>query len=407
MARPTQREVEMKPRERVMAALRHEEPDRVPISFGDVVISSIFDAPPYGYRALCAHLGIDDYAEPIVAEDAPEAVLNVDERLRLRLGADLRWIGPESSFVPEHLDADTVRDEWGLVRHRAGAYWDLVEAEAPLASATSIRDLDDYAHWPSVRDPRITAGKRAEAQALRDAGYAVVAVPGWAIQIFYNYFALRGFSRWLLDIYDDPILYRALVERIVQLDIDYLSTFLGPIGDLVDIVVMAEDLGTQDSTFMSPAAYREFCKPYQATWIEAARRLAPDARIMLHSCGAIRPLVPDFIEVGFDILNPLQPRARGMDLAALKREFGSELSLIGGLDIQELLPFGSAAEVRDGARALIDTLGPGGGYIFAPSHQIQPDVPPENIISMYDAALEVGRYPLAAQQPRSQGDRAR
>ena len=397
----------MKPRERVMAALRHKEPDRVPISFGDVVISSIFDAPPYGYRALCRSVGIDDYADPVVAEDAPEAVLNVDERLRRRFGADLRWIGPEWSWVPEHPDADAVRDEWGLVRHRAGAYWDLVEAEAPLASATSIRDLDDYAHWPSVRDPRIAAGKRAEAQAVRDAGYAVVAVPGWAIQIFYNYFALRGFSRWLLDMYDDPIFYRALVERILQLDIDYLAAFLGPIGDLVDIVVMAEDLGTQDSLFMSPVAYREFCKPYQAAWVEAARGLAPDARIMIHSCGAIRPLIPDFIEAGFDVLNPLQPRARGMDLTALKREFGSELSLAGGLDIQQLLPFGSPAEVREGARALIDTLGPGGGYIFAPSHQIQPDVPSQNIVAMYDAALEYGRYPLPLQRSQPKGGRTR
>ena len=397
----------MQPRERILAALRHEEPDRVPISFGDVVISSIFDAPPHGYRALCRLLGIDDYADPAVAEDAPEAVLNVDERLRRRFGADLRWFGPDSSWVPEHLDADTVRDEWGLVRHRAGAYWDLVEHEAPLASATSIRDLDDYAHWPSVRDPRIAAGKRAEAQAIRDAGYAVVAVPGWAIQIFYSYFALRGFSRWLLDMYDDPIFYRALVERILQLDIDYLDAFLGPTGDLVDIVVMADDLGTQDSLFMSPAAYREFCKPYQAAWVDAVRRHAPGARIMLHSCGAIRPLIPDFIEAGFDILNPLQPRARGMELATLKGEFGSELSLIGGLDTQELLPFGTPAEVRDGARFLIDALGPGGGYIFAPSHQIQADVPAQNIVAMYDAALDHGRYPLAGLQTPSQGGRTR
>jgi len=395
----------MEPRERVMAALRHEEPDRVPISFGDVVISSIFDAPPYGYRAVCAHLGIDGYAEPIVAEDAPEAVLNVDERLRRRFGADLRWIGPGSSWVPEHLDADTVRDEWGLLRHRAGAYWDLLETEAPLAAATSILDLDDYTHWPSVNDPRIAAGKRAEAQAIRDAGYAVVAVPGWAIQIFYNYFALRGFSQWLLDMVDDPAFYHALVERIVQRDIDYLGAFLGPIGDLVDMVVMAEDLGTQDSLFMSPAAYRRFCKPYQVAWVDAVRQLAPGARIMLHSCGAIRPLIPDFIDAGIDVLNPLQPRARGMDPATLKREFGSELSLIGGLDIQELLPFGSPGEVRDGAKALIDVLGPGGGYIFGPSHQIQPDVPPQNIVAMYDAALEYGRYPLPVQESQLRGGR--
>ena len=329
-----------------------------------------------------------------MAQDAPEAVLNVDERLRVRFGADLRWIGPGSSAQPEMLDAATVRDEWGLVRHQAGNYWDLLEEEAPLRDATSMRDVYLHPHWPDVRDPLIARGKREEALALKRAGHAVVAVPSWAMQIFCSYAFLRGFSRWLIDMYEEPSLCHALTERLLELDIAYLEAFLPPIADAIDLVVMAEDLGTQDSLFMGPSAYREFCKPYQAAWVAAVRRFAPNARVMMHTCGAVYPLIPDFIEIGVDVLNPVQPLARGMEPRRLKREFGSELSFLGGLDIQALLPFGTPEQVRAGARALIDDLGPGGGFIFAPSHQIQPDVPPENIVAMYDAALAHGQYPL-------------
>ncbi len=385
----------MTSRDRVLTSLAHKEPDRVPISFGDLVFSSIFDWPPHGYRGLCEYVGVADYPEPISALDDSGAVLNVDERLRRRFGADLRWVMPGSSFEPQMLDGLTVRDEWGLIRHRTGAYWDLVEDEAPLRDASSMRDVERYPNWPSVHDPLIGRGKHEEAHALRAAGYAVVAIPGWAMQIFHNYAFLRGFSRWLLDMYDDPRFYHAFAERLLATDIEYLETFLRPIADVVDLVVLGEDLGTQNSAFMSPTAYRKFCKPYHARWIAAVRGIAPGARVILHTCGAVYPLIPDFIEIGVDVLNPVQPLARQMEPWRLKREFGAELAFLGGLDIQKLLPRGTPDEIRDGARELIDVYGPGGGFIFAPSHQLQADVPPQNIVAMYEAALEHARYPLA------------
>lgn len=393
----------MNSRDRVLMSLTHQEPDRVPISFGDLVFSSIFDWPPHGYRALCEHLGIADYPQPVSAQDDLGAVLNVDERLRRRFGADLRWIVPGSSFAPEAIDSATVRDDWGLVRHRLGAYWDLVEDEAPLRDATSMADVRRHRSWPDVRDPAIALGKRDEAMAMREEGYAVVAVPGWAMQVFHNYAFLRGFSRWLLDMYEEPAFYHAFSEWLVEIDVAYLEAFLAPIADAIDLVVMGEDLGTQHSLFMSPGAYREFCKPYHARWVNAVRRFAPRARIVLHTCGAVFPLIPDFIDIGIDVLNPVQPLAREMEPWRLKREFGYAISFLGGLDIQELLPRGTPGEIRAGARTLIDTYGPGGGYIFAPSHQIQADVPPENVVAMYDAALEYGRYPLAGPTGASSG----
>ena len=192
--------------------------------------------------------------------------------------------------------------------------------------------------------------------------------------------------------YDDPHFYHALVERITQLDEEYLEEFLTPIGPYVDLICMGEDLGTQLAPFMSVADYRTFCKPYQRRWIDAAKRAAPNARLVLHSCGAVRDYIPDFIEIGVDVLNPIQPKAAGMDAFGIKRDFGDALSFIGGFDIQELLPFGTEAEIRDGAKRLIDAMGPGENFIFSPSHQILPEVKPENVIAMYDAALEFAAY---------------
>ncbi len=386
----------MNSRDRVLAALDHREPDRVPITFGCPVYSSIWDASPYGYRALCAALGVIDYPEPRIFPDS-HSVENADTRLLDRFGADLRWVCSGTDRQPELLRNGRSRDPWlGLITSKADIYVDVENQEAPLRQITDVSALDAYPYWPGqelIHEPAITAGKAAEAKAYQDAGYVVVAIPGATTQsIFHVYDFLRGFDTRLMDMHDDPRFYHALVERIVRLDVEYLEEFLTPIGPYVDLICMGEDLGTQLAPFMSVSDYRTFCKPYQRRWIAAAKRCAPHARLVLHSCGSVRAYIPDFIEIGVDVLNPIQPKAAGMDAIGLKRDFGDTLSFIGGLDIQELLPFGTVSEIRDGAKRLIDAMAPGGGFIFAPSHQILPDVRPENVIAMYDAALEFGAY---------------
>jgi len=162
----------------------------------------------------------------------------------------------------------------------------------------------------------------------------------------------------------------------------------------IDLVFMADDLGSQEGMLVSPDAYRRFLRPYQARWVEAARRLAPRARIAYHSCGSFREVIPDLIEMGVEVLTPVQPLARHMDLRGLKAAFGRDLTFMGGLDTQRLLPRGTRDEVRAGARDLVDALGHGGGFIFAASHELLPDVPPGNIVAMFEEAQVAGRYPL-------------
>lgn len=386
----------MNSRERVLTALSHQEPDRVPITFGVPVYSSIWDAPPYGYRALCAELGIEGYEEPRIFGDS-HTVMNADRRLMGRFGADLRAVCGGTDRVGMPLGPNRERDPWmGLILTTAGPFTDVVNDEAPLRDATEVDEIESYPWWPGpelLHEPAITRGLVEQARAAREDGFAVVAIPGSATQsLFHIYDFLRGFDTRMMDMHLDPRFYHALVEKITQLTEEYLEEFLTPLGPHVDLVCMGEDLGTQGGPFMSVTDYRTFCKPYQKRWIDVAKRCAPDARLVLHSCGAVRDYIPDFIDIGVEVLNPIQPKAAGMEPAGIKRDFGRDLSFIGGFDIQELLPFGTEARIRDGARRLIEDMAAGGGFIFAPAHQILPEVPPRNIIAMYDGALEAAPY---------------
>ncbi len=386
-ARPT-----MSGRERVLTALDRREPDRVPIEFGSSQLSSLLIGRPYGYRALCEYLGVTDYPEPDINYYL-NSVKNIDARIMRRFGADLRWVTAGAPEV-EHRPDGSLVDDWGMVLTPTGNFNVVEDANTPLRNATSAAEIEAYPLWPDLDDPRIAAGKREEAAAHAAAGFAVVASLGPGGRLFHTYSWLRGFDSWLMDMYDNPRLYHVLAERITEIGIGYVEAFLPSVAADADLVYMSDDLGTQQSLLMSPQAYRTFCKPYHSRLIAAIRRAAPRAKVLMHSCGAISQVIPDLIEIGVDVLNPVQPKAVGMEPLVVKRSFGSELSFLGGLDTQELLPFGSPEEIRDGVRALIDAYAPGGGYIFAPSHEILPEVEPSNIVAMFDAALEFGSRPV-------------
>ncbi len=385
----------MSSRNRVLAAINHREPDRVPVSFGDICFSGIFDYPPNGYRALCAGVGVTGYEEPVSSPDDGGCVLNIDERLKRRLGADIRCVASGSSRGFEFLPDGASVDAWGLVRHRAGPYWELDDTKAPLRDARSLEEIEAFRkRWPDVTDPAIWTGKREEAQAIRDAGYAVMAVGGTALQVGHNYAFTRGFEPFLTDMLDDPLFWHAYAERLTDWAIEYMTAFLGGFADLIDIVQFTDDLGSQRGLLMSPDNYRSFLKPHHRRWMDAVHRLAPHAKIAIHSCGSVFDVIPDLIDIGVEILNPIQPLAKNMEPWRLKRDFGRDLSFLGGVDIQRLLPFGTPDEVRTAVRELIAILGPGGGFILAPSHQFQPGIRAANIVAMYDTALAEGTYPL-------------
>ena len=374
-------------RERVLCALNHEEPDRVPIFFGTSGATTML-AP--GYEQLRSYLGLGS-REPISLSRALQYA-RIDEEVLVRMGSDGRPLVPRPapSTLRREISENTFVDEWGTTwQMKPGVlYYQVVRA--PLQSV-SIDDIASYP-WPELDHPDRFVGLAEEARTLRDAGYAVVGVSG--VSLFELVGLLRGWDIWLIDLITNPDFAHALLRKLTDLMLAGVRTFLAEVGQYVDVLVMADDLGIQHAPMISPQMYRSMIKSYHAELI-AAIKAQTKASVFFHSDGNIYPLIGDLIEVGVDLLNPVQVSAKEMgDTARLKREFGDHLAFCGAIDTQWVLPFGTPHDVRREVRRRIKDLGPGGGYICASVHCIQPDVPPENVCAMMEEAKVAGKYPL-------------
>lgn len=380
-------------RERVLATLAHEEPYRVPIVFGSSNATSIKMG---AYGKLAAMLGLDPeapylYGFPELGTALPsEAVLE-------RLGADTRplldlhpaWVRDRARARPPHSD---FIDDWGTGAKEIepGSWYPGIH---PLAEATSIGDIDAHP-WPDMDDPSRVAHVRAQAESLAaDGRYAILGTP-WLLFPFERAQAMRGLDNFLADMVAEPEFAQALLWKIEGLCKTLMGHFLDSCGDRLDMIKIGDDLGMQENMLISPATYRGLLKPVHADFISFIKSRTK-AKIFFHTDGDVWDVVPDLIEIGVDILNPIQSGAGRMsDLPALKREYGKHLVFCGAIDTQRVLPFGSPADVRAEVKRVIDILGPGGGYMLSSVHTVMNDVPPENVLAMVEAAREFGRYPL-------------
>jgi uroporphyrinogen decarboxylase len=384
----------MNSRERVMAVLNHEIPDRVPVDLGSTAVSGIHQRANEALKAL---LGIEA-DEPV--HDMIQGLVVPDERILQRFGVDLRRVALRTSSAaaaawPSDSDNSYI-DEWGMRRQRTELYWELVGH--PLANA-KVEDLRHYP-WPDPHDPCRVSGTSAtpstgsgrwlstslaeEARRLyEETDYALVAdfLGGG---IFEQALWMRGFERFMMDLVSDEPFATALLDTLLELYIEFYAVYLEAVGPYVQIVALGDDLGMQTGPLISPALYRRLIKPRHKELYDFIHSRT-EAKIMHHTCGSVFPLVRDLIDVGVDILNPIQTSARGMEPVALKREFGEQLVFHGGIDVQQILPFATSERVREEVKRIVATLGQGGGYIFAPSHNIQADVPPQNVLAMYEA----------------------
>jgi uroporphyrinogen decarboxylase len=374
-------------RERVLMALNHEEPDRVPVFFGTSGATSMLSP---AYERFKAHLGLQ--GEPGYLARAFQYA-RIDEEAMLRMGSDGRPLrpGPAPAPLRREISPDEFVDEWGVHWRRDVGSVYYAAIENPLRHAT-LDDLERYP-WPDLGHPSRFVGLRDEARRIHAAGYAVVATTG--ISPFEMTALLRGADAWMLDLAGDPEFAQALLGKVSERMAAAGDGVTAAAGDEIDIILAGDDLGTQDAPVISPAMYRRLVKPFHAEMIARIKRNTR-AKLFFHSDGAIYPLLGDLVEIGVDILNPVQVSARGMgDTARLKREFGQRLSFCGAIDTQHVLPHGTPDDVRGEVRRRIADLGPGGGYILASVHCIQPDVPVENVLAMFDEARQAGRYPLA------------
>lgn len=376
----------MTSRERVLNAVNHKETDRVPVDFGGVV-SAVRWSAPYGYQALCDYLGIKDPEGEIFL--ATYSAHDVDPRIMDRFQVDIGHItmgGPEI----EDLGNDLYRAPWGFIirkyKSSDGSICTVFADElSPLKDITSAAEFRNYKYFPNPNDPALTKGKVEMAKYFRDQGRAVMAFAGWGPGHAYAW--LRSFENYIYDLKTNPELFLECAEIIIEKQLETHRKFFSEVGEYVDIIEFDEDLGSQIAPLISPADYRKFIKPFHKHWVTEVKKIVPHVKVMLHSDGAIFKLIPDIIDCGFDILNPIQPMATGMDKAKLKAEFGKDICFLGGIDIQELLPFGTVPEIQEYVRNAVQTLAKGGGYILASSHNYGPEVKPENICAVFDTAL--------------------
>jgi uroporphyrinogen decarboxylase len=278
-------------------------------------------------------------------------------------------------------DADgSNRDIWGAQRRRVaaahGAYEEL--ASYPLGDARSLDELRRY-RWPTP-DWWCFDSLRADIAALnRPETYSIRFRAG---SIFETAWSLYGFERFLCDLAADPVLPRYIMERITEVHTANLRAVLRAAGDLLDVIYFYDDFASQTGLLLGPETYDRHLRPFHQRLIDIAAQSGKP--VMLHSCGAVAPLIPRLIEMGVNILNPIQPRARGMEPEQLARAFGGRLAFHGGIDIQELLPRSTPSQVKAEAARVAEVLGDNGGYILASAHHIQADTPVENVLAMYD-----------------------
>jgi uroporphyrinogen decarboxylase len=360
----------MDSRERVLVAISHENPDRVPMDFG---------AQPEVWNALLRHLGLGDrdslleflgtdlrYIEPI------EVIYNHE-----------RYIGPPLGNGPD----GAWEDIWGVwrrpVRYATGVYQEIISC--PRAVTEDPEELLDR-RWPA---PGWFDYSDIADQCKRYYGKYALVGGGWGA-VFGDSYRILGMEHFLESLILSPDLVREVIARVERFYLGVNERIFEAANGLLDIYYFGNDLGTQNGLLMSPQMIRDFLGPSFKRLVDQAKSYG--LKVMFHSCGAVSEMIPFFIELGIDVLDPVQVGAVGMDPARLKAEYGNRIAFHGGLNTQGVLPFGSPQEVRAETEKLLEIMKPGGGYLFGPSQELQPDVSIENILTMYRTCREAGIY---------------
>lgn len=379
-------------KERAGQALNHKEPDRIPNDLGGTIVSSIHKG---AYTELTEYLGIIPGEMEII--DYVQQLPKLSEEFRDYFQVDFVELSAHSPGdwkleITEHEDSYTYVDEWGTLMKmpkRSGHYFDYYEF--PVTG--DINDLKQY-NWPDPDDPARTEGLRDRAlQIIEEDGYAICGSPLFGGGILEQSERIIGLSEFFTLLLKDPPAAEYTLDRLTDIYNRAIENFLNEVGDLVDVILYWDDLGSQSSLLISPDTYRQMIKPSQARLFETIHS-SSDAKVFFHTDGAVRSLIPDLIEIGVDILQPVQVNCMGMgDTRGLKKEFGKDLVFWGAsCDTQKILPYSSPEEVREKTKQRIFDLKEGGGYVFSPIHNLQPGVPPENIVAMYETFFEYRNY---------------
>ncbi len=380
----------MLPRERVLTAINHQEPDRVPLALC---------GGPYGlidtlYLNLVREL---ELGQPVAPFRSGHSISYMDDRVLEKLGIDTRYCWPgllPNSPVIAGEDDDTFHDSYGQVWKRALPYY--YAGDGILKNAASVEDIARLVRWPDLTDRRWTHGLAERAQTLREnTDYFIVMRMVASHGPFQTACDLRGTENFLVDMATNPEFAHALLDKITDAIEGLLQIALQAGGRWFDMIELpGDDYAGNTATIVSPRMFQKFIKPRIARLVNRVREYNPQIKIMLHSDGAITRLIPEIISLGVDVIHPLEPLA-ATNLDEVKKDFGGQVTFLGGIDISHAMP-GSLEDVVREAKARIAQLAPGGGYILAPSNHLQADVSPENVIKLFETAQEFGRYPIGS-----------
>ena len=386
----------MNSRDRVLKALNHEEPDRVPFDLGGTVVTGIHAT---AYVALREYLGLPHVAPKII--DIIQQLAQVDDDVMGLLGVDVKNVAPRAStaFEIQVHESDDGRytyfyDEWNIGWRKPkdhGFYYDMFDH--PLSGPITEEDVDSY-QLPDPNDPARYQGLKEALHHVREEEQRAVVVGNMAAGIYELYMWTRGFADGYADLVGNVDLSQKILHRYMDLQLEFLENTFKVVGeDGIDVIQMADDMAGQHGMLISPTSYRKHLKPLHKEMFDFIKQRS-SAKIFFHSCGSIRPVIPDLIEVGVDIINPVQVSAAEMDSAELKREFGKDLVFWGGgVDTQNAFDVShTPEEVREDVKRRVQDLMPGGGFVFNTVHNIQANVPPENIMAMWETLQEYGKY---------------
>ena len=354
----------MTSKSRVMTAINHKEPDRIPCTF---------KGTPEVENQLVKYFGLKD-------TEGLKHILYVDN-----FHWPWRTISPRNHNKMQKLSDEQTKDMWGVVRKKMdyglGIYEEVVYS--PLAFATSVEEIENYT-WPRVEELDFS---NIYQDSLANKDYALA---GGNWNIFEPANAIRGFQKFLLDLALNEDIAFAIIHKIEEFWWHYNERMMQEIKGLLDIFPTGDDFGSQTGLLMSLEMWKKYFVPGMKRAYAFAHQHG--LKVVMHCDGAIKQLLPELIDMGLDLIDPLQPKAKDMNPYHIHKEFGQQLCFHGTIDVQELLPFGNPQEIRDEVKRQIDSLAPGGGFFLAPSHCIQPGVPIENIITMYETAKKYGRY---------------
>ncbi len=368
----------MNPRDNALDAINHKQPQHVPVSIGSTIVDGL---TKYAKAAYEEHCGVPAAGEEIT-HIAMQTVAT-PEWIKNDIGMPFETIRMKGPFLDNtQFEADgSYTDEFGIYWKKCELYNDPVRG--PLFGSITEDDIHKNP-WADASDKGRVRGLRDEALAIRARGDKVVVADIMCGGPFEQSLWMRGWDDFLCDMCVDKKLAEALLDRITENDIALWDAYLTEVGDLVDIVCQGDDLGMQDRSIISAELYREMVFKYHKRLYDFIKSKTK-AKIFMHSCGSVYDLLPDLIEAGVDILNPVQIAAKNMEPEKLKSDFGDALCFWGGIDTQYVLPHGSRQEIKDLVKRLVDVLGKDGGYVLAPGHNIQNYVEPWRIQAMIGA----------------------